>query len=104
METGNTNFVYRNELEKACFQIDMAYGTSKDLTKKAQLDNVLRDKAFKIASSPKYGGYLRGLYSMIYTFFDKKSKGSGVATVPNYQLPNELDRQIIKKIKRRRVY
>ena len=55
METGNTNFIYRNELDKACFQIDMAYGTSKDLTKRAQLDNVLRDKAFKIASSTKYG-------------------------------------------------
>ena len=41
---------------------------------------------------------------MIYTFFDKKSKASGVATVPNYQLPNELDRKIIKKITRRKVY
>ena len=104
METGNTNFIYRNELDKACFQIDMAYGTSKDLTKRAQLDNVLRDKAFKIASSTKYGWYQRGLASMIYTFFDKKSKASGVATVPNYQRPNELDRRIIKKIKRRKVY
>ena len=55
METGNTNFIYRNELDKACFQIDMAYGTSKDLTKRAQVDNVFRDKAFKIASSTKYG-------------------------------------------------
>ena len=90
METGNTNFVYRSELDEACFQLDMAYGKSKDITKKNQSDNVLRDKAFniKIASDPKYNGYQRGLASMVYKFFDKKSSGSGVATEPNYQLAN----------------
>ena len=50
MQTGNTDFIYRNELDKACFQHDMAYGKSKDLTKRTQTDKVLRDKAFKIAS------------------------------------------------------
>ena len=67
MQTGNTNFVYRNELDKACFQLDMAYGKSKDLTKKTQSDNVLRDKAIKIkiASDLKYDGYQRGLASMV---------------------------------------
>ena len=104
MQTGNTDFIYRNELDKACFQHDMAYGKSKDLAKRTQSDKVLRDKAFKIASDPKYDGYQRGLASMVYKFFDKKSSGSGVAAEPNYQLANALLRQIIKKFKRRKVY
>ena len=41
---------------------------------------------------------------MVYTFFDKKSRGSGVATEPNYQLANELHRQIMRKLKRQKVY
>ena len=59
METGNTDFSYKNKLDKACFQHDMAYGKSKDLTKRTQSDKVLIDKAFKIASDPKYNGYQR---------------------------------------------
>ena len=78
MQTGNTDFIYRNELDKACFQHDMAYGKSKDLAKGTQSDKVLGDKAFKIASDPKYDGYQRGPASMVYQFFDKKSSGSGV--------------------------
>ena len=54
MQTGNTDFIYKNELDKACFQHDMAYGKSKDLAKRTQSDKVLRDKAFKIASDPQY--------------------------------------------------
>ena len=78
MMTGNIDFYYKNELDKACFQHDMAYGKSKDLVRRTQSDKVLRDKAFKIASDPKYDGYQRGLASMVYKFFDKKSKGSGI--------------------------
>ena len=59
MQTGNRDFIYRNELGKACFQRDIDYGKSKDLTKRTQSHKVLRDKAFKIASDPKYGGYQR---------------------------------------------
>ena len=59
MQTGNTDFIYKNELDKACFQHDMAYGKSKDLIKRTQLDKVLKDKAFKIASDRKYYGYQR---------------------------------------------
>ena len=109
MLTVNTDFIYRNELDKACFQHDMAYGKSKDLAKRTQSDKVLRDKAFKVASDPKYDGYQRGLVSMVYKFFDKKSSGSSVdsslanksATEPNYKLANELHRQITKKFKRK---
>ena len=89
MQTGNTDFIYKNELDKACFQHDMAYGKLKDLAKRAQSDKVLRDKAFKIASYPKYDGYQRGLPSMVDKFFNKKSallnksSGSGIANEPN---------------------
>ena len=64
----------------------------------------MKDKAFKIVSDPEYDGYQRGLASMVYKFFDKKSSGSGVATEPNDKLANELDRQIIIKFRRRKVY
>ena len=72
MQTANTNFIYKNELDKACFQYDMGYGKSKDLTKRTQSDKFLRDKAFKIASDSKYDGYQKGFASMVYKFFDKK--------------------------------
>ena len=85
------------------FSIWLAYGKSKDLVKRTQSYKVSKDKAFKIASDPKYDGYQRGLASMVYTFFDKKSKGSGI-NEPNYQLANELHKPIIRKFKKRKVY
>ena len=92
MKTGNTDFIYKNELDKACFQYNMAYGKSKDLTERTASDKVLRDKAFKIASDPIYDGYQRGgLASMVYKFFDKKSSGKGINFIkPDYQLASEL--------------
>ena len=103
MQTGNTDFICRNELDKACFQHDMAYGKSKDLVKRTQSDKVLKDKAFKIASNPKYDGYQRRLPSMIYKFFSKKSKESGIINEPNYQLANELHKPNFRKFKKRNV-
>ena len=75
----------------------MAYGKSKDLIKRTQSDKVLGDKAFKIASNPKHDGYQRGLASMVYNFFDKKSRGRGITNESNYQLANELHKPIIKR-------
>ena len=100
MRSGNTDFIYKNEFEKACFQHDMAYGKSKDLVKRTQSDKVLRDKAFKIASNPKHDGYQRGLASMVYKIFDKKSSGSGITNELNYQLASELHKPIIKKFQK----
>ena len=57
MRTENTDFIYRNELDKACFHFDMAYGKSKHLTKRTQSNKVLKDKTFEIVSDPKYDGY-----------------------------------------------
>ena len=97
MQTGNTDFIFRNEIDKAGFQHDMGYGKSKDLARRTQSDKVLRDIAFKIPSDPKYDGYQIGLASMVYKFFDKTTGGSGLGNEPNYQLADELHKQIIRK-------
>ena len=102
IQTGNTDFIYRNELNKACFQHDMAYGKSKDLVKRTQSDKVLKDKAFKIAGNSIYEGYQRGLASIVYKFFDKKSKGRSIVTnKSNYRLANELHKPIIRKFEKK---
>ena len=75
----------------------MASGDFKDLPKRIAADKALRNKAFKIASDQKYDGYQRGLASMVYKFFDKKSSGSGITNEFNYQLANELHKPVIKK-------
>ena len=108
-ETGDTNYIYKNELDKACFADDDAYSDSKNLTKRTIVDKILRDKAFNIAKDKKYDGYQRGLASMVYKFFDskvaspdKKSEGSGSKhvntklTPQNQQLAEELHKPIIK--------
>ena len=78
----------------------------KDLARRTASDEILRDKAFDIAKNPKYDGYQRGIASMVYKFFDKKSTGSGV-NIPlefNEQLAEELHKPIIKIFKKRTVY
>ena len=100
IKTGNTDFIYKNDLDEAFFQHDMAYCKSKDLVRRTQSDKVLRDKAFNIASNPKYDGYQRGLASMVYKFFYKKSKRSGIINESNYQLANELQNQLLKHLRK----
>ena len=98
-ETGDTNYIYKNELDKACFQHDMAYGDYKDLARRTDSDRILRDKAFNIAKNLKYDGYQRGLASMVYKCFDKKSTGSGF-NIPlkfNEELAKELHKPIMRK-------
>ena len=101
-ETGDTNYIYKNQLDKACLQHHMAYGDFKDLERRTASDKVLRDKAFNIAKNPKYDGYQRGLASMIYTFFDKKSKRSGINTEVKLgkQLAEEFHKPIIRNFKK----
>ena len=102
-ETGDTSYIYKNELDKACFQYDMAYRDLKDLTKRTIEDKVLRNKAFKIVSDQKYDGYQRGSASMVYTLFNKKSQGSGLANnKENIQLADELHKAVIRKFKKER--
>ena len=108
MNTGDTRFIYKNDLDKACFQHDSAYSDSKDLIKRNQSDKILRDKAFNIIKSPKHDQ--RGLASMVYKFFDKNleevvliKKIRGIF-LQNSQLANELHKPIIRKFKKRKVY
>ena len=105
--TGNTRYIYRNELDKTCFQHDSAYADHKDLINRTKPDNALRDKKYDIASNPEYDGYQRGLASMVYKFFDKKSTaepsslermGSGIARDSSSILADELHKPVIKKI------
>ena len=64
-ETGDTSYIYKNELDKACFQHDMAYGDFKDIKRRTASDKILRDKAFNIAKNPKYDGHQRGIAFMV---------------------------------------
>ena len=97
VQAGNTDRIHKNDLDKACFHHNVDYGKYKDLTKRTASDRVLRDKAFEIESNPKYDGYERGLASMVYKFFDKKSKGRGIEFMPNQLLADLADIQLINK-------
>ena len=112
-QTGDTCYIYRDELDKACFQHDSAYADHKDLINKTKSDKVLKDKAYDIASNREYDGYQRGLASMVYKFFDKKSMGSGIkkniTTSSSLEcsssiLADELHKPVIKKFNKRKVY
>ena len=108
--TGDTRYIYRSELDKACFQHDSAYADHKDLINRTEADKVLRDKAYDIASNPKYNRYQRGLASMVYKFFDKKSTGSGFKKLKSTTKPRSsilvdgLYKPIIRKFNKRKVY
>ena len=108
--TGDTRYIYRHELDKACFQHDSTYADHKDLINRTKSDKVLRDKAYDIASNPEYNGCQRGLASMVYKFFDKKSMGSDVKKLkdtakPSFSiLADELHKHVIKKFGKRKVY
>ena len=68
-ETGDTSYIYKNELDKACFQYDMAYVDFKDLKRRTASDQILMDKVFNIAKNTKYDECQRGLASMVYKIF-----------------------------------
>ena len=74
-ETGDTSYIYKNELNKACFQHDMAYGDFKDIKRRTASDKILRDKALNVAKNPKYDGYQIDVASMVYKFFIKSPEG-----------------------------
>ena len=76
----------------------MAYGDLKDFARRTASYKFLRDKAFNIAENPKYDGYQRGLASMVYNFFDKKTSVGTIAIPQNEQLAEELHKPIIRKI------
>ena len=104
MKDGRLSHLYKNQLDKTCFQHDAAYNKYKDLKDRTQSDVVLKNKAYKIAADPKYNGYERALASIVWKYFNERSKkviGLGIETK---QLANELHKPIIRKFKRRKVY
>ena len=117
-QTGDTKYIYRNELDKACFQHDAAYTNNKDLLNRTRADKILRYKAYGIANNPQYDGYQRGLASTVYKFFDTKTSspdrkivGSGTTKLSslervneNMKLANELHKPIIRKFNKRKGY
>ena len=107
--TSDTCYIYRNELDKACFQQSSVYPDHQDLINRTEAI------ACDIASNPEYDGYQRGLASMVYKFFSKKSMakpsslermGSGINTAkPSSSiLADELHKPVIKKFGKRKVY
>ena len=105
IQDGKLSHIYKNELDKACFQHDMAYNKYKYLRGRTQSDIYLKNKAYEIAVNPRVDGFQRALGSMVWKFFNGRSKkllkGSGIN---NKELANELHKPIIKKLKRRKVY
>ena len=94
-ETVNLKYLYRNELDKACFAHDAAYSESKDLAKRTVSDKILKDRAYEIARNRRYDGYQRALASMTYKF--------KLISVKE-QLAKELHKPVIRKFKRRKLY
>ena len=110
-QTGDTHYLYRNELDKACFQHDAAYADNKDLLNRIRADKILGDKAYAIPSNQQYDRYQRGLASMVYKFFNKKTIGSGTTKSSSLdrvnesiKLANELHKPIIRTFNKRKVY
>ena len=104
-ETGDSQYIYQNDLDKTFSQHDMVYGDFKYLTESSASDKILCDKAFDIAKNPKYVGYQRGLASMLYKFFDKKTSGSGIKNeiMSDKDLAEKLHKAIITKFEKRKV-
>ena len=113
-ETGDSRYIYQNELDKACFQYDMAYAGFKDLTRRTPAGKyyvlgikALCDEAFNIAKNTKYEEYQRGLSSMVYKFLDKKNSGGTVTkeNISNKELKAiEIQKIIIGKFEKRKVH
>ena len=108
MKDGKLSHIAKNRLDAALFQHDSAYNKYKDPANRKQSDIVFKNKALKIATDPKVNEYQRGLASLVYKFFDERTKGSGANFVKNSlnnsQLAEELHKPIIKNLKRRNAY
>ena len=108
-ETGDSKYIYQNEVDKAYFQRAMAYGDFMDSPRRTIAEKILRDKTFNIAENSKYNGYHRQLASIAYKFFDKKTfntnKGTGsnsTVVSKNKELAKELRETTISKFIKRK--
>ena len=103
-ETGDSRYIYQNNLDKVCFQHNMAFGDFKELNRRTASDKILHDKAFNIAKNPKYDRHQIGLASVVYTFFDKKNSRSRMKNenISKKELVEELHKPIVRKFKKRK--
>ena len=90
------------EVDKTCFQLDMAYGNFKDLSRRTAFDKLLHDKAFNIAVNPKYDGSQCGLmgHKLFYKNFAATSPtfaGNSTLTVTGTILATKLYKSIGRK-------
>ena len=99
-ETGNLKHLYKNELDKACFAHDETYSYSNNLRKISISDQILKDRAYKIAKDRDYNGYQKALGNVVYKFLEKKT-GLGISV--SEQLAEELHKPVTKKCKKRKV-
>ena len=100
-ETVDSRFIYQNKLGKVCFQHDMAYGDFKDLPRRTAFDKVLHEKVFNIAKNPKHNRYQRGLPSMVFNFFDKKSPGN--RNMSNQRISRRITQKDYYKTSKRKI-
>ena len=111
--------IYQNKLDKTCFKYGMAHKDFNNLPRRSASDKVLHDEAFHIAKNPKYDGYERGLASVVYNSFYRKSpllaraktlaNSASIGSVKseimsNQELAAELHKQIIRKLEKRKVH
>ena len=106
---GALKHLYRNELDKGCFDHHTAYSDSKDLAKRTVSDKIMKDTGYEIAINPKYNGHQRGLASILHKFFVKKKGQGAIATSKvgasvNEELDEELHKPVIIKFNRWKVY
>ena len=79
-EAGDSQYIYLNKPDKACFQDDMTYGDFINLTRRTKSDRILRDKALTIAKNRKFDGYRRGLAPMVFKFLTKRLQAEQLKT------------------------
>ena len=99
-ETGDSRYIYQNELDKAYFQHDMAYENLKDLSRGTTSGKILHDKAFTVAKNRIYDGCWRELVSMVCNFVDTKTSDAAVknGNITNQELAEELHKPITRKL------
>ena len=98
MKDGRLSHILKNRLDAACFQHDSAYAKYNDRLNRKQSDIVLKNKDLKIATDPRFNEYQRGLASMVYKFFNERTKGSRINNKRNLQVNSQLAEELHKPI------
>ena len=98
-KTVDSRYIYQNELDKACFQYNMAYGDFKEQL----LIKFWTIKHLILIKINKYDGYQKSLASMVYKFFDKKLLAVVFKNISNKDFSEVWHKSVIRKFKKRKV-